>query len=99
MSDTANLIDPYTPRHGNPGYRVDSYFLDLTYRVSANRLSGTASIVIAATEPLRRVMFDLAGLAVSKVLVDGRPAKKFAVKSGKLTITLASALSVDRLVS
>lgn len=96
MSDLPAL-DPYTPEHGNRGYQVESYFLDLTYRVSSNRLAGTATIEIRPDEPLRRVLLDLAGLTVTKVLINGTPAKKFTLKSGKLSIAPATSLQPDRL--
>ena len=36
--------DAYTPQSGDPGIRVDHYDLTLDYKVSTNRLSGTAVI-------------------------------------------------------
>lgn len=38
------VIDPYLPNSGNFGYRVSRYELELDYKVSSNRLSGTATI-------------------------------------------------------
>ena len=32
--------DPYLPTHGNGGYRVEHYDLDIDYKLVANRLSG-----------------------------------------------------------
>ncbi len=40
--------DPYLPRHGNGGYRVTHYDLDLDYRVEPNRLDGGATITAVA---------------------------------------------------
>lgn len=97
MTDRSSVVDSYTPGHGNRGYQVESYFLDLTYRVSSDRLSGTATIEIRPDETLSRVILDLAGLTVSKVLIDGAPAKKFTLKSGKLSIVPATSLQPDRL--
>jgi aminopeptidase len=90
----ASLGDPYTPHSGNGGYTVNHYDLELTYRPGANRLDGWARISIVAAQPLRRFSFDLVGMAVSKVLVDGRAAAKFAVRASKLHIGLARPLAV-----
>ena len=40
---TPPVIDPYLPKNGNFGYRVSRYELDLEYKVSSNRLTGTAA--------------------------------------------------------
>ena len=69
--------DEYTPRRGNGGYDVDSYFLDLQYRVPSNYLRGLAVISIRTTQPLDKLSFDLTGLSVSKVTIGGRRVKKF----------------------
>ncbi len=70
----ATAGDPYVPTHGNGGYHVESYELDLDYRVNSNRLTGKATITAVATQALSRVSFDLAGLRVAKVSVNGRRA-------------------------
>lgn len=84
--------DPYVPTHGNGGYKVESYELDLDYRVNSNRLSGKASITAFATQALSRVSFDLAALRVSKVLVNGRRAQRYSHRSGKLHVTPAGGI-------
>ncbi|MEV8378665.1 M1 family metallopeptidase [Kribbella sp. NPDC056861] len=89
--DTAG--DPYVPSHGNGGYQVDSYELDLDYRVNSNRLSGKATITAVATQALSRVSLDLVGLRVAKVLVNGRRAGRYAHRNGKLHIWPAQAIS------
>lgn len=69
-------LDPYVPGRGNPGYAVTGYDLDLTYRVGTNHLGGRARIAATATDRLARIGFDLeARLRVSKVRVDGAPAR------------------------
>jgi aminopeptidase N len=78
--------DPYVPGHGNGGYRVASYELDLNYRVNSNRLAGKATITAVATQALSRISFDLAGLRVAKVSVNGRRARHYAHRAGKLHI-------------
>jgi aminopeptidase N len=85
--------DPYVPNHGNGGYKVESYELDLDYRVNSNRLSGKATITAVATQSLSRVSFDLAGLRVAKVFVNGRRAGRYAHRTGKLHIWPAVAIS------
>jgi aminopeptidase N len=89
--DTAG--DPYVPSHGNGGYQVDSYELDLDYRVNSNRLSGKATITAVATQALSRVSLDLVGLRVAKVLVNGRRAGRYAHRNGKLHIWPSPAIS------
>lgn len=81
------MVDRYVPTHGNPGYQVESYDLELDYRVSSNRLSGKATITAYATEPLSRFSFDLSGLRASKVSVNGRRPQRFTQRAGKLYIT------------
>lgn len=83
--------DSYLPEHGNGGYRVHHYDLELDYRVGPNRLSGRARITAVATQTLSRLSLDLSGFAVRKVLVDGRPAK-FGRAGLKLRITPARSI-------
>ncbi|WP_125078743.1 M1 family metallopeptidase [Mycobacterium sp. P7213] len=87
----APVLDPYLPDNGNSGYRVSRYELDLEYKVSSNRLSGTATITAVALDALREVTLDLADtLSVAKVWVNGRPPSRFATSAAKLRITLAA---------
>ena len=87
----APVLDPYLPTSGNSGYRVSRYELDLEYKVSSNRLSGTATITAVALTALREITLDLAdALSVAKVWVNGRPPARFATSSAKLRITLAA---------
>jgi aminopeptidase len=90
-ADTAG--DRYVPTHGNGGYKVESYELDLDYRVNSNRLSGKATITAVATQALSRVSLDLVGLQVAKVFVNGRRAGRYAHRNGKLHIWPAVAIS------
>ncbi|MFC5267678.1 M1 family metallopeptidase [Kribbella qitaiheensis] len=84
--------DSYVPARGNGGYHVESYELDLDYRVNSNRLSGKATITAVATQALSRVSFDLAGLRVTKVYVNGRRAARYTHRSGKLHVWPASTI-------
>ncbi|AGZ41388.1 M1 family metallopeptidase [Actinoplanes friuliensis] len=67
--------DSYLPGHGNGGYRVLHYDLDLDYRVLSNRLAGRATLTATATQSLSRFTVDLGRLRIQDIRVDGRPAK------------------------
>jgi aminopeptidase N len=87
------VIDPYLPGSGNFGYRVSRYELDLEYRVTANRLSGSATITAVTLAVLSSFSLDLSGaLRVTKVSVNGRRPKNFRARDGKLDITLDNPL-------
>ncbi|MDY7086969.1 MAG: M1 family metallopeptidase [Actinomycetota bacterium] len=77
--------DSYLPRHGNGGYRVLHYDLDLDCRVAANRLSGKATITARTVQELTRFSLDLGQLRVADVRVDGRRAT-WTHRAGKLRI-------------
>ncbi|MCX2713998.1 M1 family metallopeptidase [Mycolicibacterium sp. J2] len=87
------VIDPYLPTNGNFGYRVSRYELDLEYKVSSNRLSGSATITAVTLAELRTFTLDLAApLSVTKVAVNGRRPDQFRCSNGKLHITLPAKL-------
>ncbi|PPH22663.1 M1 family metallopeptidase [Rathayibacter toxicus] len=90
--------DPYLPGIGNTGYRVESYELDLDYRVATNRLIGRARLQIVPLQPLRRFSLDLTRLRTGRVRVDGRKARAEHV-GHKLRITPAEQLVADVTVS
>src|SRR5687767_3608992 len=77
--------DSYLPAHGNGGYRVLHYDLDLDYRVTTNRLGGKAVVTARAVHSLSRFSLDLGSFRVHDVRVDGRSAK-FTHRSGKVRI-------------
>jgi aminopeptidase len=90
--------DPYLPGHGDETFDVESYEIELDYRVSTNRLDAWVQVVAVARERLEVISLDLHGLAVRKVSVNGRRPAKFAVRGGKLRIRLADAAATgDRL--
>lgn len=92
-SGSPPVIDPYLPNNGNFGYRVSRYELDLEYKVSINRLSGSATITAVTLAALRTFTLDMsAALGVAKVLVNGRRPAHFGVSGAKLHITLPTAL-------
>ncbi|WP_216896485.1 M1 family metallopeptidase [Nocardia alni] len=83
-------IDEYLPQNGNRGYRVSRYELELVYKVASNRLSGRAEITAVTTAVQQRFSLDLSqSLGVTKVLVNGAKAAKYAHQRGKLTVTPA----------
>ncbi|WP_375003445.1 M1 family metallopeptidase [Gordonia sp. PS3] len=87
LSAASHELDPYLPRNGNLGYRVSRYDLHLEYRVSSNRLSGTAVITASSYQQLSRFSLDLAtGMRVDRVTVNDRRAR-FSHRLGKLSIT------------
>jgi aminopeptidase N len=84
--------DSYLPGHGNGGYRVAHYDLELAYRVGPNRLTGQARLTAVATQALSRFSLDLAGFRVTRVRVDGKPAR-FTHRPHKLTIRPAKSIA------
>lgn len=84
--------DSYLPTHGNGGYRVQHYDLDLDYRIEPNRLTGRAAIAAVAAHALSRFTLDLDDLRVAAVTVDGAAAK-YDHRDGKLRIRPARAIA------
>ncbi|GLZ41527.1 M1 family metallopeptidase [Actinokineospora sp. NBRC 105648] len=80
--------DPYLPAHGNGGYRVVHYDLDLNYRVGPGRLDGRARITAVAEHALSRFSLDFGDLRANKVTVGGK-AVRHAQRGRKLHITPA----------
>jgi aminopeptidase N len=83
--------DSYLPEHGNGGYRVTHYDLDLGYKVRSNRLAARAVLSAVAEQILGRFSLDLSGLRVERVLVDGRAAAH-SRRGHKLYVTPGRAL-------
>jgi aminopeptidase N len=73
--------DQYFPYAGNGGYDVLHYDLALRYAPPSNpavlqgRLTGAATITLQATEDLGSLNFDLRGLDVTAVRIDGEGAE------------------------
>lgn len=88
--------DAYIPQSGDTGIRVDHYDLTLEYRVSTNRLSGTAVIRGRSVVATRTLSFDLVGLRASKVSVGGSRVAAFHQSDRKLRVTLASPLAAGQ---
>jgi aminopeptidase N len=91
----ASAGDNYLPGHGNGGYRVERYELDLKYRLTTNRLSGTATIRARSTQLLERFSLDLVHLRVSKVRIDGHRGTRFEQTQRKVIITPAAGIPAD----
>ncbi|QXJ19460.1 M1 family metallopeptidase [Actinomadura graeca] len=85
---------PYFPDHGDGGYGVRHYDLDLEYRVGPNRLGGTARLSAVAAARLDRFALDLGAFRIGKVLVDGGPAR-FRHRHGKLHVTPVRPIARD----
>ncbi|MBW4033232.1 MAG: M1 family metallopeptidase [Acidobacteria bacterium] len=81
--------------HGNGGYRVERYELDLSYRLPTNRLAGTATIHARSTQRLERFSLDLVGLRVSKVRIEGQRGVRFEQTQRKVVITPATGIPAD----
>ncbi|MGO2684993.1 MAG: M1 family metallopeptidase [Microbacterium sp.] len=78
-------VDPYIPQSGDARISVESYDLDLEYKLSTNRLSGTASLDVRIVEDTAAFSLDLVGLRVKKV----RGAARFTQNDRKVKIALA----------
>ena len=93
VAGAETLGDPYYPEVGNGGYDVAAYDLDLRVDIDGDdRLSGTAAVELTVVEPLARLSFDLIGLEVASVTVNGQPAA-FDQTEAKLRITPPSPLT------
>ena len=86
----AAVGDPYVPGHGNAGYAVRHYDLELDYRVASNRLTGRALLTLVADRPLPRLALDLAQLRVTKVTLEGRRVAKIGQRDKKLHVTFGA---------
>lgn len=84
--------DPYLPGHGDTGYEVIHYDLDLDYKVATNRLAGRATLTVRALVPLDSVRLDLSRLSVERVLVGGAAPRKVTPKQRSVVVKLADPL-------
>ncbi len=80
--------DPYAPESGDAAFDVESYDVEIDYRVRTNRLEGRAIINAVATAAVSAVSVDLIGLRASRVRVDGDRRTRYAQGPRKLRITL-----------
>ena len=89
------VADPYLPTNGNAGYGVDRYELDLRYKISTNRLDGTAVIHATATHQLAKFTLDLSRLRVTKVTIAGQRGTRFSQKAHKLQVEPPRPIAAD----
>jgi aminopeptidase N len=81
----AGLRDPYFPRAGNSGYQVEHYRLGIRFDPRRGRISAGARVKAVATQALSAFNLDLHGLKVTRVVVDGVPARH-RHRGGELTV-------------
>ncbi|MYV55178.1 M1 family peptidase [Streptomyces sp. SID3212] len=83
--------DSYLPAHGNTGYGVERYDLELNYRPGTGRLSGRATLS-AVADPvlpggaLTAFSLDLRPFRVDGVLVNGERVARYTHRADKLRI-------------
>jgi hypothetical protein len=90
-----SLGDRLFPEIGNGGYDATHYDLDLDYDPARRVLAGTATITATATQDLSEYSFDLFGMPVSSVQVDGRDAAH-RQELGKLIVTPPAGIDSGR---
>ncbi len=90
---SVGIGDPYVPGEGNGGYRVLRYHLDVRFNPATDVLQGTATITANATQNLSGMNFDLFGLNVESVVVDGEQAT-YSRAPRELEIQLATGIDV-----
>ena len=66
--------DPYFPDLGNGGYDAQHYSIDLDVDMDANEISGSTTIDLVATQELTSLNFELLGMSVEQVSVNGQQA-------------------------
>ncbi len=86
--------DSYLPKHGNGGYRVRHYDLEIDYRIASNRLDGRAILTAVADHALSRLSLDLVGPRANAVLVNGKAARLEQV-AGKVRIQPTTPIAAD----
>lgn len=83
-------VDPYTPRSGDAGIRVRHYDLTLDYKITTNRLTGTAVLDVHLVDEAKSFTLDLVGLRATRVRVDGDQRASFKQSDHKLKVTLSA---------
>ncbi len=86
--------DSYAPQSGDRSFDVESYDLDLRYRMRTNRLDAVAVINAVAVAPTSTVALDLVGLRVTRVSINGERTKAFRQGPRKLQVILPHVLEV-----
>ncbi|WP_082044010.1 M1 family metallopeptidase [Mobilicoccus massiliensis] len=88
----------YVKKQGSRVYDVTHYDLELDYTVKSNRLLGTARIDVTLRETAKELEFDLVGLSVSDVRVDGESVRRARTRGSKLVVPLRGTSSARRRV-
>jgi aminopeptidase N len=88
--------DDYYPDDGNRGYDVKGYHVSLDYYRRNQSISATATITSTATARLTSLNFDLVGMRVRTVTVDGVPARFHRAWAHELVVTPEHALPDGR---
>jgi aminopeptidase N len=71
--------------HGNPGYRVSHYDLELATKPATGRVTARARLTVVASVPELVLVLDFGSFRVERVLVDGKPVR-WAHRGGKLRL-------------
>jgi aminopeptidase N len=87
IAGATGVDDPYFPDAGNGGYDVERYVLDFTWDPTAGRMSGVATITATAGKTLSSLSFDLVGMDVTEVTVDGVAATAERAGDRELVVT------------
>jgi len=85
-------VDDYVPGHGDLTYDVAHYSLQIDYKVDGNRLAGRAQLSAVANVDLHEFTLDLHGLRVTKLMVDGAPAK-FSARRDRVVVKPRSGIA------
>ena len=91
--------DPYQPSHGTTDAHVEHYDLDLTYRVTPNRLIGTATLRLRVLRSVTELALDLIGLAVDRVTVQGADLVRHRHRDGRLVLRFAGPVAADAVLT
>jgi len=71
--------------HGNSGYRVSHYDLELSTKPATGRVSARARLTVVASASDLALALDFGPFRVERVLVDGKPAR-WVHRNGKLRV-------------
>ncbi|HUR73947.1 MAG TPA: M1 family metallopeptidase, partial [Sporichthya sp.] len=91
----AGIGDPYYPKHGNGGYEVGAYDLDLGYVPATGVLTGAATLTATATQNLSAFNLDFVGLEVRSIEVNSKSAT-WTRADGELTVTPPAGLTTGK---
>jgi len=84
--------DSLFPHIGNTGYDARHYAITLRYSHATGRIAATTTVTAQTSQRLSSYSFDLQGLTVHEVRVDGRPTR-FSRHADKLVVTPSRAVS------